>query len=110
MAKSKKNKIYIDQWMDRKPYTNHSQTDLYYLQLCNKLYTAIDGHFPFLLMMQLSKKEISELCCFLVSYFEDIISQTNIWGAFLTKHKELYKEKLPFYSSPEYVDGEINSQ
>ena len=56
------------------------------------------------------KKIIDHLSCFIVSYFEDIISETNIWTSFVEMHQKLYNKKLPFYNTGEYFEDEINVQ
>lgn len=53
---------------------------------------------------------INLLSCFLTSYFEDLISGTNIWNAFVRAHQRLYNKQLPFYSLDEYYEEEINQQ
>ncbi len=60
--------------------------------------------------MYLDKKEIDVLSCFLTSYFEDLISETNIWNSFITTHKRLYNKQLPFYNLDDYFEDEINPQ
>ena len=50
------------------------------------------------------------MACFLTSYFEDIISETDIWNTFIKTHQKLYKKSLPFYILEEYNEGEINLQ
>lgn len=50
------------------------------------------------------------MVCFLTSYFEDLISETNIWNSFVTYHTELYNKPLPFYNLDEYYTEEINPQ
>lgn len=56
----------------------------------------------------LDEEQINILSCFLVSYFEDLISDTNIWNTFVKKHKQLYSKVLPFYEIDEYYENEIN--
>lgn len=102
----KKNKIFLKDWMALKPYEKQSSTDLYYLRLCNQVQEEILD-FPFF-AQQFSGKKIREYSCFLVSYFEDIISETNIWNAFLKKHQALYGKKLPFFDTQHYDENEIN--
>ncbi|MGQ9847888.1 MAG: DUF3843 family protein, partial [Bacteroidales bacterium] len=58
----------------------------------------------------LDNKDINLLSCFLTSYFEDLISETNIWNSFVRTHQRLYGKPLPFYNLDEYYEEEINSQ
>ena len=100
MKKQKFSKIYIQDWIILKPYDKQVVTDSYYLKLANKVKelfirefadedNTIDDFFD-------SDDELTLLSCFLTSYFEDIISETNIWNTFIRKHKELYQKELPF--------------
>lgn len=103
-----KERIYIDDWLWFKPYDNPSQVDNYYLQLCNDVNVAIRCN-DFLLNF-IEEENYKTLACFLTSYFEDIISGTNIWNTFVKIHKRLYKKQVPFYNLDSYYEGEINQQ
>ena len=107
----KKPKIYIKQWLELKPYKTHSPSDLYYLNLCNQVYEAvISSPEAFLLEMYLEPEELMSFSCFLVSYFEDLISGTNIWNIFVRQHEALEGKKIPFYDTEDYFEEEINQQ
>lgn len=104
-----KERIYIKQWLDLKPYNNQVSTDIYYLKLCNEVKHSIITHKQsFLLQIHLDNDEINLLSCFLTSYFEDLISETTIWNTFIKIHKKLYRKRLPFYDADEYFEQEIN--
>ncbi len=106
-----KERIYIKQWLDLKPYDNQVSTDSYYLKLCNEVKLSIlTNKQSFLLQMYLDNADIDILACFLTSYFEDLISGTNIWNSFIAIHKRLYGKQLPFYEVAEYYEQEINFQ
>ena len=106
-----KNKIYIDNWLELKPYENQTLTDSYYLKLCNRVkQTLLSGKETVVFYMYLDKEEINQLACFLTSWLEDLISGSNIWNTFVKQHKLLYKKQLPFYSLEEYYEEEINPQ
>jgi uncharacterized membrane protein len=106
-----KNRIYIQQWLDFKPYQSHTVTDTYYLKLSNEVKQAITTNTQSLVLQRyLQPKEINMLACFLTSYFEDLISETRLWNSFIKKHKELYNKQLPFYFLDEYYEDEINLQ
>ncbi len=106
-----KNKIYIKDWLELKPYKEQTETDSYYLKICNIVKKAITTNKQsHILMEYLDNSEINILSCFLTSYFEDIISETNIWNSFVKIHWRLYKKQLPFYSLDEYYEDEINFQ
>ena len=104
-------RIYIKDWLELKPYEKQTLTDSYYLKICNDVKRAITSNKQsFILQAYLDKKDIDILACFLTSYFEDIISETNIWNSFITIHQRLYKKQLPFYILDEYYEEEINLQ
>ena len=99
-----KERIYIKQWLDLKPYDNQAPTDYFYLKLCNEVKQSL------VLQLYLEKSEIDIFACFLTSYFEDLISGTNIWNSFIRIHKRLYGKQLPFFELVEYHEQEINFQ
>jgi len=105
-------RIYMKEWLILKPYEISTTTDMYYLRLCNDvknvIFTLKKEHI--LLQVHLDHEELHVLCCFLTSYFEDLISETNIWNAFIKIHTKLYNKSLPFYNLSDYQDGEINVQ
>ena len=45
---------------------------------------------------------------FVVSYFEDKISETKIFETFVNTHLDLYQKPLPFYKCEDYIKEEIN--
>ncbi len=104
-------RIYIKKWLEFKPYDKQTATDSYYLKICNNVKSAITTNKQsFVLQMHIDQKELNNLACFLTSYLEDLISETNIWSSFVKTHKRFYKKQLPFYILDEYYEGEINYQ
>ena len=104
-------RIYIPDWLSWKPYNRQVKTDLYYLNLCNQVRRElVTGDQAITLLSYLSYDQLNQLCCFLTSYFEDLISGTNLWNSFVSVHTRLYKKALPFYDLDEYVEKEINYQ
>lgn len=104
-------RIYIKDWLKLKPYDKQAITDAYYLDVCNDVKKLITTNKQALILqMYLDKNDINTLCCFLTSYFEDIISETNIWNSFINSHKQLYNKQIPFYSLDNYYEEEINPQ
>ncbi|MGM0496871.1 MAG: DUF3843 family protein [Bacteroidota bacterium] len=104
-----KKRIFIKQWLDLKPYDNQTYTDNYYLKLSNEVKQVIMNKHSFVLQDYLDNDGIDALACFLTSYFEDLISETNIWNTFTKIHKRMYGKRLPFYETgDEYYEQEIN--
>jgi len=104
-------RIYIKDWLELKPYDKQTATDNYYLKICNDVKKLIKkSEQSLVLQSYLDNEDINLLSCFLTSYFEDLISETNIWNSFVRIHKRLYKKQLPFYNLDEYYEEEINTQ
>ena len=107
--KKKQYRIYLDQWLNLKPYRKHNPCDTYYLKLCNRVQEVIKDFI--ILRMYLTEEETGDLSCFLTAYFEDQISQTGLWQTFVRLHRELYGKWLPFYDTgSDYYEDEINGQ
>ncbi len=104
-------RIYIKDWLLFKPYDRQTLTDSFYLKLSNDVKQVITTNNQLLkFQIDLENEDINHLACFLTSYFEDIISETNIWNSFVRIHKRLYKKQLPFFLLDEYCENEINTQ
>ncbi|MBW6442136.1 DUF3843 family protein [Patescibacteria group bacterium] len=104
-------RIYIKDWLELKPYEKQTVIDSYYLKVCNDVKKVITTNKQsFVLQKYLDNEDINLLCCFLTSYFEDLISETNIWNCFVRTHQRLYRKQLPFYNLDEYYEEEINPQ
>lgn len=104
-------RIFIKDWLALKPYGAQVVTDAYYLKICNDVKKAITTNIhSFILQEYLDNEGVNLLSCFLTSYFEDLISETNIWNAFVRIHKKLYLKPLPFYILDVYYEKDINPQ
>lgn len=105
----KTERIYIKEWLKVKPYTKQVHSDSFYLAISNRVKDVIVNSSSYgLINHYLSKEEINILSCFITSYFEDIISETNLWTSFVERHKSLYNRELPFFNPIEYFEQEIN--
>lgn len=106
-----KERIYIKTWLELKPYEKQAVTDPFYLNICNDVKGVFTANkLSLVLQSYLDKKYINYLSCFITSYLEDIISETNIWNSFVKTHQRLYQKQLPFYVLDEYYEEEINPQ
>jgi len=103
-------RIYLDEWLKLKPYNKQVVTDAYYLQLSNKIKDILIKYHWNVLTKYFGIKIFNPLSCFIASYFEDIISGTNIWTSFIELHQKYYNKRLPYYDVGEYYEGEINEQ
>ncbi len=104
----KKNRIFLNDWLELKPYQNATITDSYYVKLTNELKSKLDAKDILVLGQYLDNDELDILCCFLTSYLEDLVSETNIWNTFVKTHKNLYNKYLPFYDTTNYIFNEPN--
>lgn len=104
-------RIYLKNWLSYKPYKSDTEVDHYFLNLCNELYKEIKS-CPIYdnLTELLPPAEIKTMVIILVSYFEDLISETKIWETFSKKHQDLYGTPYPFYETNDHVQGELNLQ
>ncbi len=102
--------MYIKSWLDLKPYKKQTKTDRYYLGICNEVKNTITKNKHYSILQEyLNHDELDVLSCFLTSYFEDLISETNIWNSFVSLHKKMYNKPLPFDIVGDYYEKEVNS-
>lgn len=102
-------KFYIKHWLQLKPQHYSGRTDIHYLNIANDIYSSINDQQKLKLFEIIEEDDLIELCCFITCYYEDVISQTNIWKTFKKLHAEAYDKPLPFYTLNEnYIDEEIN--
>lgn len=103
--------FYLKEWLNIKPYRKAYKTDHYYLRIANEVKQSIlQNRLCLVLLLYLDEEELDLLSCFLTSYFEDLISGSNIWNTFIEQCKKLYNKELPFYDLTDYYAGEINTQ
>lgn len=107
-----KNRIYIQDWLVLKPYDKQIASDHYYLNLTNEIHDALKepSFTQMLLSNYLDEEGFKILSSFLTSYFEDLITGTNLWPSFIKMHEDHYGKKIPFYTYSDYEDHEINPQ
>jgi hypothetical protein len=109
MAK-KKERIYMKKWLLYHPYRTPEPSDFYYLRLCNETYGLMEESAYFEAAGLLAREDVENMACFIVCYFEDVISGPGLWQAFTAQVNELYGTYLPFYDldSDDYYPDEIN--
>ena len=86
-------------WMNLKPYDKPGMADHYYISVCMAIRkrlkdpeVELEEHvagFP--------DFNVGDFVAFMVSYFEDVVSELGLWKAFTEKNYELYGRYLPFY-------------
>ena len=102
-------KVVIQDWMALRPYDAHSDYDLHYLRIANKIYERIfNSGYPGSYIPE--APDPAMLACIIASYYEDYVCEIGIWKAFTSRNKELYGYYLPFYESEQYDPGYINPE
>jgi hypothetical protein len=106
----KKESIYLDRWLSFHPYSTPAPSDFCYLRLCNETYSFLEENAFLESAGLLSREEMKNLACFIICYFEDVISGPGLWQAFTVQVRELYGTYLPFFNPDpdEYFPDEIN--
>ncbi len=107
----KSKRIFINTWLNLKPYERQQPTDSYYLKLANEVKSLLQEIIIPGVLSKNSDRLMDILACFLVSYLEDVVSGSNIWFTFTKCHHKAYGKYLPFYdTSEDYIPDEINLQ
>ena len=80
--------IFTQEWIALHPYEKADETDLYYTELANEIYHALDEacythNFK-------NMDEAKQLALSIAGYFEDVISGTGIWKTFTEECKQRY--------------------
>ncbi len=110
--KKNKDDINLDRWLELHPYSKPAQSDFYYLRLCNEVYGIIKEYESPAIIGLLNRDEMMRLACFIISYFEDVISGLGLWMAFTNQVRELYGRHIPFFDTDpdDYYPEEINME
>ncbi len=106
----KTSKISVSEaWMDYHPDRNRTVVDHYYISICIRVNEILKDKRFALLFEHFDHISMPELAAYLVSYFEDIISDLGLWRAFRNEHQRLYGKQVPFYDiTNDYFEEEIN--
>ncbi len=103
------NLITMKDWLAMKPYaTPIIKYDDFYVLQCQKVHQVLNEQSAWLQKYGVSRDQMKELTCQLVSYFEDYINKIGIWRSYIDYNKELYGYFLPFYDLSEYDETYIN--
>jgi hypothetical protein len=108
-------KLVSIQWlMTRKPYSRHTEHDIFYLELTRKLYAAIDDfirEFPEF-NFDYEPEDIRELAYMIAGYAEDVFSDIGIFKSVKKEFAEKYGSPFPLTPnlSEEYSDDDIQPE
>ncbi len=99
-------RIFPKDWLQIHPYTQSTPVDSYYTRIANRIYDILEATE---MVNSFEKDEPVQIAIRLAGYFEDVISQTNIWRTFILGYKEKFGQYLPFYTTDDhYYDDEVN--
>lgn len=99
--------IFTQEWMFMHPYKKVEAVDLYYTDLANKIYHALDNAcFPHQFKDVQDAKNLA-LC--IAAYFEDVLSGTCIWKTFTTECHKRYGVYIPFYQEGAACEASITN-
>ena len=99
-------KIFSKDWLALHPYVQSTPVDSYYTNIANRIYDILVATE---LINSFEGDEAKQISIRMAAYFEDVISQTNIWRTFIHGFKERYGHYLPFFTtSDHYYEDEAN--
>lgn len=99
-------KIFSKDWLSLHPYVQSTPVDAYYTNIANRIYDILAATE---LTNSFKGDEAKQIAIRMAAYYEDVISQTNIWRVFISDFKERYGHYLPFYKTGDhYYEDEAN--
>lgn len=97
----KKNKIYLNEWIQIHPYVAVQASDDYFAELSNRLYERA--------VLDVPDEYRRKMALYAAAYLEDLVSGLGLWNSFIEEHTKLYGARLPFYEvKGDYFVGEPN--
>ena len=101
--------VTLKEWMAMKPYDAPIfNYDAFYVKQAQDVYSYLNEYEEAFQNWGVSKSQMKELSCQIVSYFEDYIVEIGFWRTFIETNKALYGYALPFYDLSEYDETYIN--
>ena len=99
-------KIFSKDWLSLHPYVQSTPVDAYYTNIANRIYDILAATE---LTNSFKGDEAKQIAIRMAAYYEDVISQTNIWRVFISDFKERHGHYLPFYKTGDhYYEDEAN--
>ena len=96
--------------MSQKQYNVHSAYDIFYLQICRKLFSIIKKvalkHKD---KIDLDEEECRALAYVITAYFEDEVNELGFWQALVRLHQKQFGKRLPFFSKAVIAAQEAES-
>lgn len=90
--------ININWFISQKPYSTSTQYDLFYLEVCRRLYKTISTtakEYPEEVI--LSEEDCRRIAYIITGYFEDVVNDFGFWQSFIKINIDHYGKRLPFF-------------
>ena len=101
--------VTVKDWMAMKPYDVPIYNyDAFYVKQAQDVYSYLNEYEQVFQNWDVSRTQMKELSCQIVSYFEDYIVEIGFWRTFIDTNKSLYGYALPFYDLSDYDETYIN--
>ena len=81
-------KIFSKDWLALHPYVQSTPVDSYYTNIANRIYDILVATE---LINSFEGDEAKQISIRMAAYFEDVISQTNIWRTFINFHLRIQR-------------------
>ena len=89
--------ININWYMEQKPYPVHSSYDVFYLDICRRLFSIVEElAIEYENSIDLDEEDCRDMAYVLTAYFEDQVNDFGFWKSLVLMHKNLFGKRLPF--------------
>jgi len=102
--------ININWYLKQKPYTKHTDYDLFYLKICRNLFSLIDEVARYEDIDDLVEEDCRELAYIFTSYFEDRVNGIGFWESLVHLNKKQFGKRLPFFDNQYLLKEEDESE
>lgn len=83
--------------MEHKPYPVHSAYDVFYLDICRRLFSIVEElSVEYENTIDLDEEDCRDMAYVLTAYFEDQVNDFGFWKSLVLMHKNLFGKRLPF--------------
>jgi hypothetical protein len=97
-------------WKGTRPTNDFSEYDQYYIDLALTIHEILGSYFHLLSPFGDEETEQNRLCIVLACYFEDYISEIDLWTTFRDECRDTLGRDLPFHNLEDYDPDYINKQ
>lgn len=83
--------------MEQKPYPVHSAYDVFYLDICRRLFSIVEElSVEYENTIDLDEEDCRDMAYVLTAYFEDQVNDFGFWKSLVQLHKKQFGKRLPF--------------